>query len=157
MNIKPIETSYKGYRFRSRTEARWAIVFDKLNLRWEYEKEGYDLPGYGWYLPDFYVPNQNILISDGLIVEVKGIIPTDIELNKANVLSSISELPVIVLSGVPGDHIWYLYFDRYHFNSTNNYKMDDWCSFAGIRTNKIIIKLAYEKARSARFEHGETP
>ena len=27
-SIKPIETNYKGYRFRSRLEARWAVFFD---------------------------------------------------------------------------------------------------------------------------------
>lgn len=27
MSIKPIETVYKGYRFRSRLEARWAVFF----------------------------------------------------------------------------------------------------------------------------------
>lgn len=26
--IKPIETRYKGCRFRSRPEARWAVFFD---------------------------------------------------------------------------------------------------------------------------------
>lgn len=26
-NIKAIETEYKGYRFRSRLEARWAVFF----------------------------------------------------------------------------------------------------------------------------------
>jgi hypothetical protein len=29
--IKAIETSYKGYRFRSRLEARWAVFFDALD------------------------------------------------------------------------------------------------------------------------------
>lgn len=43
LNIKAIETSYKGYRFRSRLEARWAVFFDELGIKWEYEKEGYDL------------------------------------------------------------------------------------------------------------------
>lgn len=43
MDIKPIETLYKGYRFRSRLEARWAVFFDALGLKWEYEKEGFDL------------------------------------------------------------------------------------------------------------------
>jgi hypothetical protein len=38
--MKAIETLYRGYRFRSRTEARWAVFFDKLGLRWDYEEEG---------------------------------------------------------------------------------------------------------------------
>lgn len=53
--IKAIETRYKGYRFRSRLEARWAVFFDALGLEWDYEPEGYDLGEAGWYLPDFKV------------------------------------------------------------------------------------------------------
>ena len=52
--IKAIETRYKGYRFRSRLEARWAVFFDALNLKWEYEPEGFETSA-GWYLPDFCV------------------------------------------------------------------------------------------------------
>lgn len=59
--IKPIETHYKGYRFRSRLEARWAVFFETLGCDWEYEPEGFDLHGL-WYLPDFRVryPNGEI-------------------------------------------------------------------------------------------------
>lgn len=53
--IKAIETTYKGYRFRSRLEARWAVFFDALGLRWEYEPEGVELPSGERYLPDFKV------------------------------------------------------------------------------------------------------
>lgn len=53
--MKAIQTKYKGYRFRSRLEARWAVFFDALSLKWEYEPEGFDL-GFGeLYLPDFKV------------------------------------------------------------------------------------------------------
>lgn len=54
--IKPIETVYKGYRFRSRLEARWAVYFDAIGISWEYEKEGYDLGDGLFYLPDFWLP-----------------------------------------------------------------------------------------------------
>jgi nucleoside 2-deoxyribosyltransferase len=57
--IKAIETRYKGYRFRSRLEARWAVFFDALGLEWEYEPEGFDLGDAGWYLPDFRVTLKN--------------------------------------------------------------------------------------------------
>jgi hypothetical protein len=54
--IQAIETRYKGYRFRSRLEARWAVFFEALGLQWEYEKEGFVLPTTKrWYLPDFYI------------------------------------------------------------------------------------------------------
>jgi hypothetical protein len=50
--IQPIPTRYAGCHFRSRLEARWAVFFDHLAIRWEYEAQGYDLPS-GPYLPDF--------------------------------------------------------------------------------------------------------
>lgn len=54
--LKAIETLYKGYRFRSRLEARWAVFFDAAGIRYEYEPEGFDLGEAGWYLPDFRIP-----------------------------------------------------------------------------------------------------
>lgn len=60
MDIKPIETSYKGYKFRSRLEARWAVFFDAMGIKWEYEVEGYDLGEHGYYLPDFWLPTSKV-------------------------------------------------------------------------------------------------
>lgn len=67
--IKAIETLYKGYRFRSRLEARWAVMFDTLGLRWFYEREGYELHGGKWYLPDFEIENDD---GRRFFIEVKG-------------------------------------------------------------------------------------
>lgn len=53
--IKPKETVYNGYRFRSRLEARWAVFFDALKVNYEYESEGFDLPSGNYYLPDFRI------------------------------------------------------------------------------------------------------
>lgn len=67
--IKAIETRYAGCRFRSRLEARWAVFFDRLNIPWEYEPQGYLVGPEGGqtpYLPDFYLPREK------LWVEVKG-------------------------------------------------------------------------------------
>lgn len=61
--IKAIQTEYKGYRFRSRLEARWAVFFDSLGIKWHYEPEGYDLGDDGWYLPDFFLPDKNVWIE----------------------------------------------------------------------------------------------
>jgi hypothetical protein len=62
-NMKAIDTRYRGYRFRSRLEARWAVFFDKMDTRWEYEPQGYALPGAGAYLPDFYLPESKWLLD----------------------------------------------------------------------------------------------
>lgn len=61
-NIKPIETVYNGYRFRSRLEARWAVFFDAADIKYEYEPEGFKLPS-GGYLPDFYLPELQVYVE----------------------------------------------------------------------------------------------
>ena len=54
--MRPIETEYHGYRFRSRLEARWAVFFDALGVEWRYEPEGYEQDdSTNRYLPDFCV------------------------------------------------------------------------------------------------------
>jgi hypothetical protein len=78
MEIKPIETEYKGCRFRSRLEARWAVFFDTLGIKWEYEKEGFELGNGERYLPDFWLPD----LGEGIWFEVKGEIPTEDDVNK---------------------------------------------------------------------------
>lgn len=74
--IKPIETIYNGYRFRSRLEARWAVFFDALGVKWEYEPEGYDLGAGLYYLPDFvlYIDDPWFRTPKKLFIEVKGVL-----------------------------------------------------------------------------------
>lgn len=70
--IQPIETLYEGVRFRSRLEARWAVFFDRLGIKWHYEHEGYETP-FGRYLPDFWLPNVYLRHKDqkGVLLEIK--------------------------------------------------------------------------------------
>jgi hypothetical protein len=69
--IKAIETEYAGCRFRSRLEARWAVFFDTLGIKWRYEPQGYELPS-GRYLPDFMVSASLLGAHDEIYTEVKG-------------------------------------------------------------------------------------
>lgn len=122
--IKPIETFYKGYRFRSRTEARWAVILDALGAKWEYEPEGYELGNGLRYLPDFVVHNvyargddkNNVYNKDMFLepsdvyIEVKGV-PTDED--KKKVYKFVGSRfdkdgrwyplrPILVVGGLPG-------------------------------------------------------
>lgn len=60
--IRPLDTQYRGYNFRSRLEARWAVFFTTLGIVFEYENQGYSLDG-TFYLPDFWLPNQNCYVE----------------------------------------------------------------------------------------------
>lgn len=73
MTIRVLETEYNGARYRSRTEARWAVLFDHAGYDFQYEPEGYDLES-GWYVPDFWIPRldaffevkpENVIIEAG--------------------------------------------------------------------------------------------
>lgn len=64
--VAPIPTFYRGQKFRSRLEARFAVFFDCLRCEWTYEPEGFSLPS-GGYLPDFFLPH----VGSGVWLEVK--------------------------------------------------------------------------------------
>ena len=61
--MKAIETIYNGYRFRSRLEARWAVFFDEMGIKYEYEPEGFELSDGTRYLPDFYLPELKCYVE----------------------------------------------------------------------------------------------
>lgn len=94
--IKPIQTRYKGYHFRSRLEARWAVFFDALGVQWEYEPEGFELPDGTRYLPDFWLPKEQ------LWVEIKGREPTRDEQVKCHQMALGSGNCVALIYGSPG-------------------------------------------------------
>jgi len=58
--LVPIDTLYAGHYFRSRLEAKWAVYFDAIGVKWTYEPEGYVLPSGAKYLPDFYFPDYKV-------------------------------------------------------------------------------------------------
>ena len=92
--MKAIETLCRGYRFRSRLEARWSVIFDALGLRWDYEPEGFTTAA-GRYLPDFYVHDW------GQWVEIKGQQPDRHELDRF--FAFAQEHPIAMFRGLPGD------------------------------------------------------
>jgi len=96
-----IPTSYHHHLFRSRLEARWAVYFDALGIRWQYEPEGYRFQDGTCYLVDFWLPQVK------MFAEVK---PNDdltrVVLNpeaeyKAAELALALRLPVIICDGLP--------------------------------------------------------
>lgn len=213
-NAKAIQTVYNGYRFRSRLEARWAVFFDALGIRYEYEPEGFELGDGTRYLPDFYLSD----INGGAYVEVKGQMD-DKSYRKVQAFWKEGDRPLYVLGGLPtqaeldsGDI--YGYVNRYANCFEYGMRGSDWpylfcvcpaCGKVGLEFdgrgwrvcgdhadvdlaaetyrdrdgivrrlmhpevkgwrsddkgyswNQSRLASAYNIARQARFEHGETP
>jgi hypothetical protein len=103
MSIQAIETEFKGIMFRSRNEAKWAVFFETLGIRWEYEPQGYEVGVRKVrYLPDFYIP-----IWDKFI-ETKPLRALEVsEIEKAGLLVQYTGKPLLFLAGQPwpGDYI----------------------------------------------------
>jgi hypothetical protein len=167
MTIKPIETHYKGYRFRSRLEARWAVFFDALGLRWEYEPEGYDLGSVGWYLPDFRVqyPGRAPDEAHARWIEVKGSKPSQDFLRHMEFARNVADLTVVC--GLPECKAYTCYT---FLDSEDDVRIVDallWSTkgrmwfapsdndVAYYLSNEPLYITAINAARAARFEHGE--
>ena len=184
--MKAIETRYSGYRFRSRLEARWAVFFDACNYNWEYEPEGFDLGGGVYYLPDFKIHGKDENGDFNIFwIEVKpdNLMLSEKETTKMHAFESmVWEHKIcsgygdfIKLTGTPA---YKLYDGTRQFGGNDakeQWAMDpfyrgrpsfweDWehCQETMYHLKKwnkkeTSIVDPVEAARSARFEHGETP
>lgn len=140
--INAVPTTYRGVTFRSRTEARWAVYFDALDVPWHYEPEGYELDGGTRYLPDFWLPKEEWFI------EVK---PDWSEgSQKAEGLALLTRRPVFVTNGPPrlgekmnwdDGHIPYWEVPRFRVCNPN--QLDD-VSAASIRTLRDTYEATYQ-------------
>lgn len=111
--MKAVQTEYKGYLFRSRLEARWAVFFDACGVRWEYEPEGFALDNGQYYLPDFLLHDVKGRAKGNLYVEVKGVMTRE-DADKIYKFSGLAEYenelrvetPILIVAGIPdGDSI----------------------------------------------------
>lgn len=147
--LKSIETRYAGRRFRSRREARWAILFDRLNIEWRFEPEGYDLGQNVFYLPDFEV--RSPLSDRWHWVEVKP------ELTPTHQLAALCEQSERrgFLVGEPSTRATVLPC------STGGLWEAEVSVEAMLRelgiTDRVAVQVASNHALSARWEHGEQP
>lgn len=200
--LKIKDTYYKGIRFRSRLEAKWAVFFDACGVEWEYEPEGYDLGDGISYLPDFKLHGVVGRGAGDLFVEVKGMMNDHaayklnkfIKIGKHNKDKNGKFGPALLIVGyMPigetifeiDDYIEHQAYKRepyfkpnwprlYSFESIDGI---DYATHPGInkegkfelfgnaptacyelrsRDNEKTLE-AYNKARQARFEFGDTP
>lgn len=187
--IKPIETIYNGYRFRSRLEARWAVFFDAIDADWEYEPEGFVLENGMYYLPDFLIHNNKGRGPSELWIEVKNPYNfSEEDKTKVNTFANPAYMgyvddntrAILVVGNIPNigkddslsTNIDYdedkkifsleLVDGDYFPAIPAKYKGGGFCLLDGNNNQGDDVdeegtKYAYDVARQARFEHGETP
>lgn len=184
--IKAIETSYKGFRFRSRLEARFAVFFDSLGVKWEYEPEGYALDDGRCYLPDFFLPDLVCWF------EIKPTYPDREATQKMlDLCLGTAKSGVIAYGGVAQDHMlmfsndiaensagsgtsdyagWFVcgrcgnafihpgFYDREFYHDSDFDNPYVYCGCGNAEYGYIDpVQPAIVAARAARFEHGERP
>lgn len=158
-SFQAIETTYNDRRFRSRLEARWAVVFDRTWFRWDYETEGIQLPA-GPYLPDFRLYRDD---GSAMWVEIKPAheIPEP-TFTKLAELASESGETCFLLSGPPkpGEFEWWQFLPggvRVHVRNTRRppYLPEDMLEATDVPWENV--RDAMRAGMAARFEHGETP
>ncbi len=175
--IWPIETRYNGYRFRSRLEARWAVFFDTIRLKYEFESEGYNLGSLGPYLPDFWFPQIRMFGEAKAIHDVVG---QDRAITQCIELCRLTKFGTLFLFGVPSYlGLWGVeILSEFQPSESNSFAFTMeryWESegrmFAGTGCEgpwplpfpyyeneaRQILHDPITAARSARFEHGESP
>lgn len=181
-HLRAIETTYLGYRFRSRLEARWAAFLTRLGVKFEYESEGYDLNGTR-YLPDFWLPGNRTFIEvkaqrgDG--VDRKPLAAVEAA---PNLFSRDSDNPhhMVIVYGDPlnGDSDEIRWFGETWVSKAGFPRVCPWChqiSFSGRRSTRAtwtsdcacgslelperqaFVTDAALAARQARFEFGDGP
>lgn len=165
---RAIETTYRGFLFRSRLEARWAIFLDRMRIDWAYEPEGYELPT-GRYLPDFHLPKDNVFLEvkpgpkppmretwfevseyTGLPIRREKQLPLTREQMLIKELSDAFECGGMVVYGEPMitflTHSWV-----FEHNWVNDLA---WLFWDRCRRDQNAAYEAALAARQARFEHG---
>lgn len=160
--MRAIETRYKGRLFRSRLEARYAVLFDALHITWDYEPEGFELPDGTRYLPDFWMP----LAADdplrpehpegGYWVEIKAGDPTAGEDRRMRLLTMSSGHSGYLFAGPPDRVVIYSYHRTGRRLTRHNALHAVLGSIAAFFRPLPVstFNTALSRALSARFEFG---
>ena len=92
--MKAINTRHNGNYYRSRLEARWAVYFETLKIKFDYEFEGFTTSNHN-YLPDFYFPKF------GFYGEVKREGFGDEDVERWTEFARESKCPLMIFEGTP--------------------------------------------------------
>jgi hypothetical protein len=147
--IKALPTYYKGVKFKSRLEARWAVYFDYMGISWQYEPQGFDLGDGIRYLPDF-------LLNGYVWAEVKAGSFDEQELEKCRRLTSQSKQDCLLLSGPPDAKIYEVLVNGIYDLIDGVWVKQDWvtqyCTVAYFKHNKYFFVDDHPDGITSVFE-----
>ena len=184
-HLAPFDTQFGNNYFRSRNEARWDIIFDRLDIARIYEHEPIRLPSGNGYLPDFYIRDTGYLVD----VKMYGLNDSSMKFgniqealdvfnnpaNKGMTLDGYEDLPINGLLVTPTKmYLNYPVGEYAEYHARNKMMEEDIYNFIltimGVseedtrfdewsRNNPNFehIKRAVMAGIQARFEHNETP
>lgn len=147
MKAKP--TTYRGFAFASRLEARYAYWFDLNQIPWLYEPEAYDLEEGLTYVPDFWLGPLRVwhevkgeIISDGAGLKI---------MEKCKRLAILSGHPVVLTFHDPLDQRCITFGTRGGMYTDSHYTLCSHCGAFGlhVRTDTGVRFLCPQ-----RSEHG---
>lgn len=141
--MKARQTIYRGIIFRSMLEARWAVLFDLIGIRFEYEPKQFKTP-HGFYLPDFYLPELGVWIEIKPDAESG---PTESEMQKAAAVAKAECKPCILICGFPIDEngwnnfylflpngkVWQEYFQAVYLRAPEDHQLMYFCAAASAK------------------------
>jgi hypothetical protein len=153
MSIQPIETEYGGTVYRSRMEARWAVLFDYAGIGFQYEPEAYKLES-GRYVPDFWlrgrdcffeVKPDDVIIAAGYYCRERSLAEDlaygtgkDVMFGCGNP-HVLLQLSVVLADGIPPEHMWLTDFINPHWVARAMQYRFEWK-----RANRAVAQTAVD-------------
>lgn len=143
--FQSIETFHNGTLYRSRTEARYALMFESAGIEVQYEPDGYQFEEKGErYVPDFWIPAWDCFF------EVKGdgfsLIPGEWPRERCvcEMINDNLHKDVLLAPGSPRLELWLFRFQPATFGFTSE------------PLANLVRAHAILTAKQHRFDWGKT-
>lgn len=149
--MNAIPTLYDGHQFRSKLEARWAVFFNELEVKYEYEPEAFICADGSQYTPDFFLPDTFLRDKDskGVYVEIKPDIFDSREYAEylLRIASALDGSNFVLLSGDPLHLVRYAY-DKHYYAENKSEQIQPWWD------NEMVLMFC-EKCNILKVEFNE--
>lgn len=138
--VAPKPTWFNNYYFRSKLEAKWAVFFTHLKIKWIYEPEAFVCDDGSQYTPDFFLPDVYLRDIKGVYLEIKAAHNIDEAYNN-RITSSMNGGNLVIFYGDPVEAI----LDK---NTNNNLQIQPFW-------DNYMVFMFCDSCRTAKIEFDE--